>query len=342
MNEKITFADLVDKIAEETGASKRLVHDLLIETVNLTREGLNRDGHVNLRGLGRFHLKWHEAKRGRNPQTGELIEIPAHSRVKFNAEADLREYINRKYSHLRSTIIEGEIEPLEPEPTDVPIKPEDTIPQPVSETPTSIQEEEKKRSARWLWLVIPLLIIILAYLFWPSKKAPETDVKEPVVTEKVVEDVPIKPEEAGQPEEKPVAEEIKMGTPGGQHTVKPGEGLWTISRDFYNQAYLWPNIYRVNLNKIKNPDLLSIGSEVQIPPLQGKPGNLTQKDIEEIAEGFIEVYLVYKKLGKKKALYYLWVVKKWNVTEVIDRFKDRIDETDLESVGKIEGYPRIK
>ncbi len=282
MNNKIKFTDLVNKIAEETGASKRLVHDLLIETVNLTKEGLNRDGHVNLRGLGRFHLKWHEARHGRNPQTGESIEIPAHSSVNFKAEADLREYINRKYS----------------------------------ETPKSIKE--KKRSAGWLWLVIPLLIIILVYIFWPFKKVPETNVKKPVV------------------------EEVKTGTPGGQHTIKPGEKLWTISQDFYNQAYLWPNIYRANLYKVKNPDLLSIGNEIQIPFLRGKPGNLTQKDIEEIAEGFIEVYLFYKNLGDKKAQYYLWVVKKLNVNEVIDRFRDRIDEKDLELVDKIKGYPRIK
>ncbi|GAJ07264.1 unnamed protein product, partial [marine sediment metagenome] len=90
MNEKITFVKLLDKIAEETGASKQLIHDLLIETVNLTREGLNRDGYVNLSGLGRFRLKWHKARSGRNPQTGEKIEIPGHNSVNFKAEANLR------------------------------------------------------------------------------------------------------------------------------------------------------------------------------------------------------------------------------------------------------------
>jgi hypothetical protein len=160
--------------------------------------------------------------------------------------------------------------------------------------------------------------------------------------EKVDKDVPIPPEETEQPEIKPVIEDIKYETPGGQHTVKPGEKLWTISLDFYNQGDLWPNIYRMNLNEIKNPDLLSIGNEIMIPSLQGKPGSLTQKDIEDIAEGFIEVYLAYKKSDKEKALYYLWVVKKWNINEIIDKYSDRIDETDLKLADKIEGYPYIK
>jgi nucleoid DNA-binding protein len=344
MNKKITFANLLDKIAEETGASKKLIHDLLIETVNLTREGLNRDGYANLSGLGRFRLKWHKARSGRNPQTGEKIEIPGHSTVNFKAEANLREYINRKYSHLQSEIIEGEIEQVGDEPAVTSIKPEDTPSPPVSITPPVKQEkeEEKKRFARWPWLVIPLLIIILAYIFWPSQKVSETDIIEPVVSEKVDKDVPIPPEETEQPEIKPVIEDIKYETPGGQHTVKPGEKLWTISLDFYNQGDLWPNIYRMNLNEIKNPDLLSIGNEIRIPSLQGKPGNLTQKDIEDIAEGFIEVYLAYKESDKGKALYYLWVVNKWNINEIIDKYSDRIDETDLKLVDKIEGYPHIK
>ena len=332
MNKKITFSNLVDKIAEETGASKKLIHDLLTETVHLTREGLNRDGYVNLGGLGRFRLKWKKARSGRNPQTGEKIEIPGRNSVNFTAEANLREYINRKYSHLQSEIIEGEIEP------------KNTPSPPVSKTPPppEIQEEEKKRFVWWPWLALPLIIIILAIIFWPSPKVSETEIKEPVISEKVEQDIQIPPEETEQPETKPVIEEIKYEMPGGQHTVKPGEKLWTISLDFYNQGDLWPNIYRMNLNVIRNPDLLLIGNEIIIPSLQSKPGNLTQKDIEDIAEGFIEVYLAYKKSDKRKALYYLWVAKKWNVNEIIDKYSDRIDETDLKLVDKIKGYPNIK
>ena len=35
---KLNFSELVDRISEETGASKQVVHDLLIESVKLTKE----------------------------------------------------------------------------------------------------------------------------------------------------------------------------------------------------------------------------------------------------------------------------------------------------------------
>lgn len=368
MNEKITFSDLVDKIAQETGASKRLIHDLLIETGTITREGLERDGRVNISGLGHFDLKWHEAKPGRNPQTGEEIEIPAHNTITFKATADLREYINRKYAHLEPEFIEEEpiitaIPPISPET-------EALEPEPESEyQPAPPEEDESKRSFSWRWLIIPIIIIIIAFLFWPSNKGPEPVVDEteatgiladdverepatqeqptnqPELTETPAEDVKPEteePQKAVSVEKEPVPLKAATGTPGGIHSVQPGDNLWTITNDYYKESYLWPNIYRVNMAKFDDPDILAVGKNVEIPPLQGKPGHLTEKDKTDIAEGFVEVYLVYKKLGKEKAQYYLWVVDKWEALDVMEKFRDRIDEEDLNLTGKIEGFPVVK
>ena len=146
MMEKITFADLVDKIAEETGATKRLVHDLLIEMVDLTKKELDADGHAIFPGLGRFRLRWHEARTGRNPQTGEAIEIPAHSSINFKAEAKLRKYINRNCAHLKAELIEGDITSAEDEHVDIPMKSEEPVIESVSETHPAVEEEETVRS----------------------------------------------------------------------------------------------------------------------------------------------------------------------------------------------------
>jgi len=345
MNEKITFSDLVDRIAEETGTSKRLVHDLLIEMGNVTREGLDRDGHANIPGLGRFRLGWHKARPGRNPQTGEAMEIPAQSSINFKAEADLRQYINRNYAHLQAEILEGEIASAKVEHVDVPGEPEEPLIESVSEAPSAVEEEEKKHSNKWLLLVIPILIIVLAIIFWPSREDSVTEIVESADTEQVDKEVPDQtaadeqPEETEQPEEEPAAAVGTSGTPGGEYTVRAGEKLWTVSQVFYNRGRLWPNIYRVNLDNIPNPDLLSVGNKVQVPSLEGKPGNLTRKDMEAIAEGFIEAYLFYKKSDRRKALAYLWVVKKWNMDDVIGRYRERIEPSDLETVDNIEGSP---
>jgi DNA-binding protein HU-beta len=375
MSDKITFSDLVDKIAQETGASKKLIHDLLEETGTITKEGLERDGRVNISGLGHFDSKWHEARPGRNPQTGEEIEIPAHNTINFKATSDLREYINRKYAHLKPEIIKQESPPTAATP---PILGEAKTPEPEPEY-QPVPDEEKKSNS-WLWFIIPLVIIILALLLWPTNKAPKSVKEEPGQTEVVAEDVTAEPIERVKPTErpdqtetaaetiesepdepeKPVAEDAPVertpvssakepvpekqttGTPGGIHSIQPGDKLWTLAQDYYKQSYLWPNIYRMNLDNIKNPDVLILGKNLEIPLLQGTAASLTKNDKKDIAEGFVEVYLIYKKMGKKNAQYYLWVVNKWEAQEVLDKYKDRIVAEDMELIGKIDGAPVLK
>ena len=352
MNRKISFTELVENISQETGASEQLIHDLLKETINVTREGLSRDGHVHVNGLGRFSLKWHDTRMGRNPRTGEEIEIPAHSVVHFKAESDLRKFINRKYAHLKPELLEEERTP----PVPVAALQEDTAPPVIP----SEQDEDKKRSTRWLlWLIPLLLILLLAYLFWPRRQVTDIDSTQPIASEQADETTPpldaeqadetapSQAEEAEEPpeepvaEEEPVSEEVMPGTSGGTHTTAAGDKLWTISLNFYNQGNLWPNIYRVNLAQISNPDRLAIGGEIQVPGLQGEPGNLTDTDKKNIAEGFMEVYLAYKKSGNRKARHYLWVAKMLH-TEVFEQYSERVVEADLRAIETYEGELQIK
>ena len=320
MKEKITFADLVDKIAEETGSSKQLVHDLLHETVNITKEGLGKDGHVNIMGLGRFYLKWHNARAGRNPRTGDTIEIPAHNTVNYKPTADLRKYINRKYAHLQAEILDKDKKP---------VIEEKVVPQPVTELPVTPPEKEKKKPL-W-WILIAVLTIIFVYMIWNFWVKSETD-KEPIVKE-MVEEVVAEQDIVAEPiEEESIEVQIPTGTPGGQQTIKPGDNLWTISQQYYNKADLWPNIYRINLLEIENPDILIVGAIIQVPPLEGKVGSLTHNDSANIAEGNIHTYLAYKKLNKSYAKNYLWVASRYDVNNKLSQFSDEIYEEDLNKI----------
>jgi len=56
--------------------------------------------------------------------------------------------------------------------------------------------------------------------------------------------------------------------PGSErHVVKPGESLWSISAksDVYGEGARWNRLYRGNKNRIKNPDRIYPGQEIQIP-----------------------------------------------------------------------------
>lgn len=56
--------------------------------------GLNRDGDVSLKGFGTFKVKHNKARKGRNPKTGEAIDIPASKGVHFKPSPVLKDAMN--------------------------------------------------------------------------------------------------------------------------------------------------------------------------------------------------------------------------------------------------------
>jgi len=55
------------------------------------REGLQKDGTVQILGFGTFQVKQRKARVGRNPTTGDPIQIPASMTVQFRAGKGLKE-----------------------------------------------------------------------------------------------------------------------------------------------------------------------------------------------------------------------------------------------------------
>jgi len=100
MKAKITYARLQEKVAAATGISRREADRLLKEISSTVGTGLVTDGKVNLAGLGRFSLKLQSARRGRNPRTGEPIDIPEKNRVHFLPDAQWRHHVNREFEKM--------------------------------------------------------------------------------------------------------------------------------------------------------------------------------------------------------------------------------------------------
>ncbi len=76
---------LVEKVAQGTGLSKADVGKVLDEALAEIRRTMDGGETVALRGFGTFRLSERSARKGRNPQTGEEIDIPASRSLAFKA-----------------------------------------------------------------------------------------------------------------------------------------------------------------------------------------------------------------------------------------------------------------
>lgn len=85
--------DLINAIAKETGLTKRDSTAALDATINTIVKALSKDEDVQLIGFGKFEVRNRAARKGRNPQTGEAIQIPATKVPAFRAGKALKEVV---------------------------------------------------------------------------------------------------------------------------------------------------------------------------------------------------------------------------------------------------------
>lgn len=88
-------AEFVESIAGKTEFSRRdaeLAVDAALETIE---EELSRGREITLTGFGKFHVAQRNARQGRNPQTGETIQIKASTVPRFSAGTKLKQLVNK-------------------------------------------------------------------------------------------------------------------------------------------------------------------------------------------------------------------------------------------------------
>ncbi len=86
--------DLINKIAESANLSKAQATDALNAVLDGITESLKGGDKVTLIGFGTFSVSHREARSGRNPQTGETIQIAAKNVVKFKPGKEISDAVN--------------------------------------------------------------------------------------------------------------------------------------------------------------------------------------------------------------------------------------------------------
>ena len=86
--------ELIAAIAEQTQLPKKDTEATLKAFVDVVAEELKKGGKVQLVGFGTFEVSERAAREGRNPQTGEAMQIKASKTPRFKAGKALKDQLN--------------------------------------------------------------------------------------------------------------------------------------------------------------------------------------------------------------------------------------------------------
>lgn len=86
--------DLVASVADDSGLSKSDATRAVDSVFDSITKALKKGSEVRLVGFGTFSVSNRKASVGRNPRTGEQIQIPASKQPKFKAGKGLKDAIN--------------------------------------------------------------------------------------------------------------------------------------------------------------------------------------------------------------------------------------------------------
>ncbi|WP_339327664.1 HU family DNA-binding protein [Bacillus safensis] len=90
---RMNKTELVSAVVEATGLAKKEVATVVETTFDAIESTLKEEGQVKIAGFGTFEVTTRAARKGRNPQTGEEIDIPETKAPKFKAAKALKDAV---------------------------------------------------------------------------------------------------------------------------------------------------------------------------------------------------------------------------------------------------------
>lgn len=221
MNNKVTFPELVEQVAQYANTSKRMSELFLKELFATISQSLIDGESVKVKGIGTFKLTEVSPRKSVDVNTGEEIEIPGHKKLSFAPDKDMAEAINQPFMHFETEILDDDVTddqlaaidagvPTEAPAEAAPVEEEtDDTEAPAAEAPVAAEEE----------VVMPPVFV--APVEEPGSEEAETEAEAPVEPSEEVpaeEDAPAEvpaqepidePEEAVSEEEAEIEEEAE-------------------------------------------------------------------------------------------------------------------------------------
>jgi len=95
----LTKADIVERVYKEAGFSKKEAADLVDLVFKAIKDTLSKGEKVKISGFGNFSIRDKSTRVGRNPQTGEAMNISARRVLTFKPSQVLKEDVTCRYAH---------------------------------------------------------------------------------------------------------------------------------------------------------------------------------------------------------------------------------------------------
>lgn len=140
---KLTINELIAALQTKADISDEKAKDFINRYFSIIAEELKNNGSINVYKFGTFKKSFRKQRTGRNPRTGEEIEVPAKYNVTFSPNPTIAEKINKPYAKLKAVVIkeneakkkvvaEKKIEPI--------AKAEESVVEEIEDNDVSMQE----------------------------------------------------------------------------------------------------------------------------------------------------------------------------------------------------------
>ena len=104
----MTKAELVDEVARVVQLTKKQAETIVNIVFDSIVESLRAGQKIELRGFGSFRLRSRKSRTGRNPKTGEKVEVPSKKIPYFKPGKELKELINKALHESGVTVPKSE------------------------------------------------------------------------------------------------------------------------------------------------------------------------------------------------------------------------------------------
>jgi hypothetical protein len=124
----------------------------------------------------------------------------------------------------------------------------------------------------------------------PSRPDEETDGDQAMEEDETAEPEPAREAPEPRPDER---------RPERVYTVTRGDTFFGLVARVWEDSHLWPDLYSLNQEDFRNPDLILPGQQVRVYPSLKADGRLSEVERSHLMAAYIETYRRYRSLGEE-------------------------------------------